>query len=95
MNAIRAKYPRHPSQMAHACLLRAVRHRPLAWFVMSALGTVPAVALADPAFAPASPALEPAISCFSSTGTALEPGLVEISRAFTGASHSVDVLASS
>ncbi len=92
MNAIRAKQQCHSSYMADARLLRAVRHRPLAWFVMLALGTVPAVALADPAFAPASPALEPAISPASpALEPALEPGLVEFSKAFTGASQSVDV----
>ena len=92
MKAIRAKQQGHTSYVAGSHLLRAARPQPLAWFVMLALGTAPAVALAAPAIAPASPALEPAIAPASpALEPAVDPGTIEFSNAFTGSSQSVDV----
>ena len=83
MNAIRAKHKGHTSYVAGPRLPRAARLQPLAWFVMLALGTVPAAVLAAPvaAAAPAAPVLEPAV----------DPGTLEFSNAFTGSSQAVDV----
>lgn len=83
MNAI-DKRQEHSSHIAGSRRFPLARHQPLAWFVMFALGTLPATAFAAPA-APAAalagPALEPAA----------DPGLVEFSNAFTGSSQSVDI----
>jgi len=79
MNAIRERHL-HVTHIADTASPE-VRVRALTWFVMLALGTSPAAALALPAAPLAGPALSPA------SGTAA----VEFSSAFTGSSQSVDV----
>lgn len=78
MHATVAKH-RQSSIGATPRLRQESRANRLTWFVLLALGIVPAVNYAAPA-GPASPSLEPA-----------DPAVLEFSSAFTGSSQSVDI----
>lgn len=78
MHATRAKH-RQSFAGATSRLRQESRANRLSWFVLLALGMVPAVDYATPA-GPASPSLEPA-----------DPAVLEFSSAFVSSSQSVDV----